>query len=196
MRDGVRGSWLLMRYNYHRGSQSIFTTKSKNLFDSSFWCWPIWLINNPTLPLLAMVVFLLLLAVGHLTSFMYTCVWYYEPSLISSCHNHRPALTKQKQIVELKISQSSSPGPASAEVISMPRSVSPTTVLQSAGTISVDANIRAGAGMGYPIISTLHEGIRVEILAVQDGWYKIRRIDLTLPDEAGPVGWVWKDLLE
>ena len=166
----------------------------RNSFDSSFLSWPLMWFNK-SIPFLAMLVFAMLM-VGHLVSFMFNCVWFYEPSSIRSCNNHRPPIVREKQTVELKVVRRLDTGSAMAVTTAVPKQNNTTPSVQSAGKILVDANIRGGPGMGYPIIGTLQEGAEVEILATQEGWHRIRRVDQTLPDEPSQIGWVWKDLLE
>ena len=74
-------------------------------------------------------------------------------------------------------SQSSTPAPTPEAAPAPVTSVSGTGTI-TAGTL----NIRSGAGTGYQVIGSAYKGQAVELLASQNGWYKVELSN-------GTIGW-------
>lgn len=144
-----------------------------------------------------MIVLCVLFMSGHVASFLFKCVWFYKPGY-GSCQNHRPIISKEKDIVELTVYKPVNVENKSknTEVVLAPQDPQTSTknYMQS-GKVIVDSNVREGPGMGYPIKSSLLQGVEVEILETKDGWFKIKRLDIK-SDEEEFIGWVWRDLVD
>lgn len=166
--------------------------KNKNLFNDQYTTWPLSIFNE-SMAILLIILFALLI-VGHVGSFLFNCVWFYQPGQMRGCQNQRPIIVVEKKTVELDVVKPATPVPAttaSAEPVKQEKDF-----FLNLGKISVDSNVRNGPGMGYQTITTMQSGAKVEILETRDGWHKIRRLDIKEELMEEPIGWVWSEQIE